>query len=113
MPLSVMTITNFLLLGGPGVTTNPVANGRFDIRLNKDAMSPAGQVGTQVDAIDLDANGAPEGPPTFWPNSELSPNNTSYILKVFNAQGEQILYGPFGILVGPTVSATGFGSSFG
>jgi hypothetical protein len=77
-------------------------------------MSPNGLVSTQIDEIDLDDTGAPVGAPLFWPNSSLSPSNTVYNLKVFNATGEQILYGnSLATTVGPSSGAVGFGSSFG
>ncbi len=110
MALSPLTITNFLLANGL-----PVEDGEVFIRLNKDCMGPAGQVSTRTVSFYLDSNGAPIGPPLFWPNSELLPNDSVYFIAVDNAQGERILQWQ-GMYVGagsPPSKYSGFGAAFG
>jgi hypothetical protein len=107
MPLSLLPITNFLLASG-----QPVAGGEVLIRLSKDCMGPDGQVSTRTSVVQLDDDGSPIGPPAFWPNSELAPNNSVYWISVKNAQGERILQWQK-LLVGVNPALTGFGVSFG
>jgi hypothetical protein len=106
MSLSTLKITNFILANG-----QPVAGGEVFIRLNKDCMGPDGQVSTRTSSFDLDDTGAPIGPPVFWPNSELTPHDSVYLISVKNAQGERILQWQQ-IIVGQS-TALGFGQSFG
>jgi hypothetical protein len=107
MALSPLTITNFILANGL-----PVAEGEVLIRLNKDCMGPDGQVSTRTVTFNLDDAGAPIGDPLFWPNSELLPDDSIYLISVKNAQGERILQWQ-GIFVGPSSPIPGFGVSFG
>ena len=107
MALSPLTITNFLLANGL-----PVAEGEVFIRLDKDCQGPDGQVSTRVSSFFLDTTGAPVGSPEFWPNNELLPNDSAYLMSVKNAQGERILQWQQ-VFVGPSSSLTGFGESFG
>lgn len=108
MSLSPMTITNFILASG-----QPVADGEVFVRLNKDCMGPDGQVSTRTVTFQLDSAGAPIGPPLFWPNSNLTPNDSVYLISVKNAQGERILQWQ-GMYVGAgSPPAFGFGAAFG
>ena len=112
MALSPLTITNFVLAGGPA-TVNPVAYGEMSIRLDKDCMGPEGQVSTRTTTVQLDANGAPIGSPLFWPNNDLTPADSQYLISVKNENGERILQWQ-GTYVGPySPPQTGFGSAFG
>jgi hypothetical protein len=107
MALSPLKITNFLLANGL-----PVAGGEVFVRLNKDCMGPEGQVSTRTSSFLLDDDGAPIGSPVFWPNSQLSPSDSIYLISVKNAQGDRILqWQP--TTVGAAGNVPGFGSSFG
>jgi hypothetical protein len=107
MALGPLTITNFITADGL-----PVADGEVSIRLNKDCMGPSGQVSTRAVLFALDSAGAPIGSPLFWPNNQLVPSDSVYIISVRNSEGQRIL-GPEGIFVGGSGTATGFGASFG
>jgi hypothetical protein len=107
MALSPLTITNFVLVNGL-----PVADGEVLIRLSKDCMGPDGQVSTRTSTFQLDVNGAPIGSPEFWPNTELTPTDSVYLIAVENAQGERILQWQE-TFIGTAPSGIGFGSSFG
>jgi hypothetical protein len=79
---------------------NPLALGYLLIRLNIDAVS---NDGSQVSAgrvvrVQLDANGLVDGVADFWPNDELTPSGTVYIVKAYTAQGQFVWQGepPFG-----------------
>lgn len=107
MALSPLTTTNFLLANGL-----PVAGGEVFVRLSKDCMGPDGQVSTRISTFTLDDDGAPIGSPLFWPNNELNPTDSVYLISVKNAQGERILqWQP--VYVGPSSPIPGFGVSFG
>lgn len=122
MALSPLTITQFQFLGITGITNAtaaPVSNGQVYIHLNKDCQAPVGtglnpgQVGgTQKRIIQLDSNGEVADTYTFWPNNELTPGDSSYIITVQNEPGETIL-GPISTFVGPPTGLSGFGVAFG
>lgn len=108
MALSALPITNFYYLNGL-----PVAGGEVKVHLNKDCTGPNGQVSAKIKSvITLDSNGAPENAPLFWPNAQLSPNDSVYILNVFGPNGN-LIAGPIPVSVGPSASQTGFGVAFG
>lgn len=93
--------------------TLPVAKGYLIIQLNKDVLAPTGQIGSQVKVkVLLDASGEITDSPLFWPNIQLTPNDSLYILNVYTAEGQRVL-GPISILLGLTVPPTGFGQAFG
>ena len=108
MALSPLTITNFILANG-----QPVADGEVLMRLNKDCMGPVGQVSTRTVTFALDSAGAPIGPPLFWPNSELVPNDSVYLISVRNAQGERVLQWQAIYVGAGSPPSFGFGSGFG
>jgi hypothetical protein len=113
MALSPLTIANWYLTGGNTSVEPPVALGEVTLHLNKDCTSPTGPVSAKIKSVfALDVNGAPVGSPLFWPNSELVPNDSVYIMNVYAADGQPI-GGPVPITVGPSSSGTGFGESFG
>ena len=108
MALSPISQTLFSLPNGA-----PVASGRVIMHLNKDCMSPAGQVGQKIKIIvQLDENGVPIDGPLFWPNNELTPSDSVYIMTVENDAWLPIC-GPIPVYVGPSSVSTGFGSAFG
>lgn len=112
MAQTAFPITTFVLPNG-----SPVALGWITLHLNKDcqytATSGAGQVGSRIKIkVNLDSNGDIEGAPVFWPNSELLPNDSVYIMSVYRADGQRVL-GPVDVTVGPTAGALGFGVAFG
>lgn len=91
--------------------TTPVANGYLIINLSKDATASTGPIGSKIKVkVLLDANGKITGAPQFWPNQQLSPSDSVYIVVVYNSQAERIA-GPLNVVVVPT--ATGFGLAFG
>lgn len=90
-----------------------MALGWIILHLNKDCLSPTGQVGSKPKIkINLDVNGQLDGAPLFWPNSELMPNDSVYILSVYTSVGQRVL-GPVEITVGPSSVLFGFGTEFG
>lgn len=69
---------------------NPLALGYLTVRLNTDAVASDGsQVAAgRVVTVPLDDNGLIDGAAEFWPNSQLTPSGTSYIIKAFTAEGQ-------------------------
>lgn len=103
-------ITSFQL-----ANTSPVANGWVIVHLNKDCQLPnnLGQLAGRLKIkIQLDANGDVPGSATFWPNEELFPADSRYVMYVYNSIGELIL-GPINIVIGEIGNNTGFGLQFG
>lgn len=112
MAQSAFPISTFVLPNG-----NPVALGWITLHLNKDCQyttgGTPGQVGSRIKVrVNLDANGDIEGAPVFWPNSELLPNDSVYIMSVYREDGQLVL-GPVEVTVGPTTGVLGFGVAFG
>lgn len=122
MALSPLTIIQFQFIGITGVLTAsaaPVVDGQVYIHLNKDCQAPSGtgttpgQVGgKQKKIIQLDSGGEVSDTYLFWPNSELVPSDSAYIITVEDSSGERIL-GPLSVYVGNAPGLTGFGVSFG
>jgi len=83
-----LTITKFV-----NPDDSPVANGSLTIRLSQDGSVNDTQVQSVFTRIPLDAGGNVLGSPVFWPNNEISPPNTYYILRVYAASG-QLVSGP-------------------
>lgn len=96
--------------------TQPVALGYVVVNLNKDCLSPIGQLSAGVKTrITLNASGTPVNAPTFWPNSQLQPADVLYIYSVYTTLGQRVL-GPVSLVIGLTPSqgfGVAFGSSFG
>lgn len=83
-----LPITSFL--DGSGM---PLANGYLSIRLNIDGAASSSQLCATLCKLALDANGQVTGTPTFWPNGEILPAGTYYILRVYGQDG-QLVSGP-------------------
>lgn len=70
---------------------NVLSNGYIYLKLSKDTLSPVGQIcGNNSVKILLDSNGVLVGNPQFWKNSDLQPNDSSYILTIFTSTGQQV-----------------------
>lgn len=81
-------ITTFTDLGG-----HPLGNGFILIQLNTDAKTPdPAQIGAgSVARVALDTNGVIVGSPTFWPNAQLLPVGTVYLLNTFTSEGQEVI----------------------
>jgi hypothetical protein len=90
-----------------------VADGWITVHLSNDAASSSGQVSARIRSeVMLGTIGEILDNPQFWENSSLTPNDTQYILEVFNSNGLRIC-GPIPVTVGPSASQSGFGVAFG
>ena len=101
--------------------TLPVASGYMQIHLSKDCAIQAnqGQIAYRRRVrVPLDINGNVSQDFTFWPNIQLSPNDSVYVYSVYTADGQKVL-GPVSIVIPPASGQGGlgfgeaFGSSFG
>jgi hypothetical protein len=72
----------------------PLALGSFTMRLNTDAVVSSSQLAaSRVLNVPLDANGNVSGTVLIWPNDQLNPSTTVYVVKVYTANG-QLCWGP-------------------
>lgn len=88
MAQTALTVNTFVNPDG-----SPVANGYIRIRLSQDGSVSSHQIQSNYTEIALDSNGTITGSPLFWPNADISPSGTYYILLVYAATG-QIVSGP-------------------
>jgi hypothetical protein len=93
MAKTAFTVNTFQLANGA-----PVVSGFLRIRLNQPGSVSDAQINTIFTEITLNTEGVIEGSPTFWPNSEISPSSTYYILQVFSSTGQQVA-GPLKVTV--------------
>lgn len=90
---------------------SPLSNGYLIIRINTDALSPVGQLCSQLLVrVPLDEDGVIEGTPQFQPNISLMPTGTYYVLRAYTESG-QLALGP--IIVVVPGGLLGFGQAFG
>lgn len=88
MAQTALTVNTFVNPDG-----TPVANGYIRIRLNQDGSVSGNQIQASYTEIALDSNGTIIGSPVFWPNANINPSGTYYILLVYATTG-QLVYGP-------------------
>lgn len=71
---------------------NPLSFGYIFLSVNEDVSTPSStQIGQgAVAIITLDENGVVVGSPTIWPNSELSPSDSTYVYSVYSAMGQLV-----------------------
>ncbi len=93
MPKVAFPLTTFQFPNG-----NPVANGSINVSLNTDGSVNNTQIQSHGDNISLNASGTIVGTPTFWPNSDIFPAGSYYIISVYTASG-QLIAGPNKITV--------------
>lgn len=78
---------------------SPVASGYITIRLSTDGSTTGNtSVSMQITKIGLDNTGTLIGSPVFWPNNEITPSGTMYIVNVYSSIGE-LVGGPLYITV--------------
>lgn len=95
--------------------TLPVAQGYLQVHLSKDCSlntTTFGQIAARIKVkVKLNTEGVPDSTVLFWPNSELLPNDSSYIYSVYTQDGQLVL-GPQSIIIAPG-GGTGGGMAFG
>jgi hypothetical protein len=101
-----LTVTTFVNPDG-----SPVANGYIRIRLSQDGSVNNTQIQSSFTKIALDSNGTIVGSPVFWPNDQISPSGTYYIIIVYAASGQEVARAA--IVTLSTPAPTGFGEAFG
>lgn len=77
---------------------NPLVSGYITVRLNTDGMASASQLSAIACTIQLDNTGHIVGSPTFWPNAQIQPSGTYYIVRAF-AQDGQLVSGPNSVTI--------------
>lgn len=97
------------LTGGPFQKPDgtPIAHGTLLLELSHDENYVTGK--NQIVAglkftVPLDANGYVLGTPTIWPNSAITPANSTYTLKVFDQTGARAWLGPHTLTVSSSPS---------
>lgn len=79
------------IIGGgfQDLSGNPIGLGYMTLRLSSDAVVSGIQISSGIiTRASLDASGNISGTVLFWPNDQMVPSNTVYIVKVYNANGE-------------------------
>ena len=85
MAQTALTVNTFVNPDG-----SPVANGYIRIRLSQDGSVNNIQIQATYTEISLNSSGVIVGSPLFWPNSEISPSKTYYIIIVYSATGQEV-----------------------
>ncbi len=68
---------------------NPLDSGYLTFRLNTDASTGTNQVSAGIIVrVELDASGNVRDSVSFWPNDQLSPSGTVYILAAYTSRGQ-------------------------
>lgn len=89
----------------------PLSNGYLLVSISNDAMSVDGQLCYQlVTKVPLDNNGQIIGALTFFPNNQLNPLGTYYIVNGYTSAGQLVL-GPVAVYINSL--DYGFGTAFG
>src|SRR5271165_1694261 len=83
-----LPITTYLDADG-----GPLANGSLLLRLSQDGSANDTQLCAMPITIPLDSGGTITGSPMFWPNAEITPLGTTYIISAYSAKG-QLVSGP-------------------
>jgi len=80
----------------------PLAFGYVTFRLSTDAVTSSNDqvVAGRLVTVPLDANGNVLGTVSLWPNDQLDPADTVYILKAYTVQGQLVLEAGTGGLAG-------------
>ena len=100
MARQLFPVTNYQLSNA-----EPVANGYLLISLSMDGNASGNSICAGASAkIPLDQNGNIEGSPLFFPNDQILPSGTSYLVEVFTAQGELVSSFTTTITTGQTFS---------
>lgn len=106
MPQAPLPINTFYNAEG-----EPLAFGQLLLGLNKDVLTPNGQICSQIlMSVPLDANGSIPPDMTYWENASVSPNDSYYVLRAYTAAG-QLALGPIKVFV--SSGGSGFGTAFG
>jgi hypothetical protein len=66
---------------------NPLADGQLSIRLNTDASTTDRQI-VASRWVDTTLNSDGSATVALWPNGELSPSGTVYLVRVYTARGQ-------------------------
>lgn len=78
---------------------NPLSNGYVQIYIIDDAQSSTGLLCRGMTLqVSLDGNGVMVSVPQVWPNDELEPDGTYYVLKTYTSVGE-LAQGPLKVTV--------------
>ncbi len=85
----------------------PLANGYLTLRLSTDAVTSSNDqiAAKRLVTVPLDSLGNVQGVVDIWPNDQLTPTNTVYILRAYTAQGQPALEAGTGGLSGLVVTS--------
>lgn len=88
-----LPITNYQYPDG-----TPVANGKLTINLNTGGLVSGNHIQFNKTTVLLDSSGNITGSPLFWPNADIYPTGTYYIVTVYDSTGNQVS-GPDSVIV--------------
>jgi hypothetical protein len=89
-------MAKILITGGNYQAPNgvPLSGGSVTFRLNTDAMAEDSQISAgRLISFPLDADGNLSG--YIWPNDQMDPSNTTYTVRAYTAQGQQVWEGQY------------------
>lgn len=71
---------------------NPLANGYLTFKLTADAqINGVGQIGAgAITTVPLDATGNATGQQGIWPNDQMVPTDTQYVITAYSAAGQPV-----------------------
>lgn len=71
---------------------NPLANGYLTFKLTADAqINGVGQIGAgAITTVPLDATGNATGQQGIWPNDQMVPTDTKYVITAYSAAGQPV-----------------------
>jgi hypothetical protein len=86
MPQAPLPILTFNYTNG-----QPLSFGSLEMYINTDGQASQLQIcaGVKV-TVPLDVNGVVVGSPVFWPNADISPPNSMYVINVYSQEGQLV-----------------------
>lgn len=94
-----MARVNFPLTVFQDLDGSALALGSVVIRISQDVMATSGQVCAGMSlTVALDNTGTMVSVPQVWPNAQLTPTGSTYVLEAYRASGQRVL-GPMNVTV--------------
>jgi hypothetical protein len=94
-----MARVNFPLTVFQDLDGTPLAFGNAVVRISEDVTASSGQICAGMSlSVPLDNTGTMSYVPQVWPNAQLAPTDSTYILEAYTAAGQRV-FGPINVTV--------------